>query len=339
MAKRAEREVERKTNYAALFGLYLVVLSVSLACFVSVLWSRNTAVDVWETDAPFLGEENVISPDERFILLVLLAGAIGSSLHAATSFATYVGNRSFVQSWYLWYAMRPFVGALLALVVYFVVRGGFLPLVTDGGDVDANPFGIAALSGLVGMFSKQATDKLREVFDNLFRTAEGRGDDERANKISEMRSVRELMLDTQRITACRLGEDEAESDVSIEALYNMLDKTVTRIPVFDSIGAVKYVVHESLLYRFIAEKNFERVQDGGDVSESTLQDLLDHNELGRVITQSIGFVSADSTLDHAKIAMDSKADCRDIFVTSNGAKHEPVLGWLTNVELGRHLRV
>ena len=43
-----------------------------------------------------------------------------------------------------------------------------------------SPFGIAGLSGLVGMFSKQAIDKLREVFETLFKTTE---DDKRKDKL------------------------------------------------------------------------------------------------------------------------------------------------------------
>jgi hypothetical protein len=66
----------------------------------------------------------------------------------------------------------------LALVFYFVIRGGFLT--TSSGAKDINPYGIAALAGLVGMFSKQATDKLGEVFSTLFRSLEGEGDDQRS---------------------------------------------------------------------------------------------------------------------------------------------------------------
>jgi hypothetical protein len=49
-----------------------------------------------------------------------------------------------------------------------VIHGGLL----SGGDTseDISPFGIAAVSGMVGMFSKQVTDKLSELFDNLFKT-------------------------------------------------------------------------------------------------------------------------------------------------------------------------
>lgn len=69
----------------------------------------------------------------------------------------------------------------LALVFYFVIRGGFLT--TSGGAKDINPYGIAALAGLVGMFSKQATDKLSEVFGTLFRAAAGEGDEKRSGSL------------------------------------------------------------------------------------------------------------------------------------------------------------
>lgn len=114
------------------------------------------------------------SLEERLLLLVIIAGAFGSFVHGATSFSTYVGNREFTPSWTWWYVLRPLIGVGLALVIYFAVRGGLLLLVVSGA-TDAskiNPFGVAALAGLTGMFSKQATDKLNEVFTTLFKSAE-----------------------------------------------------------------------------------------------------------------------------------------------------------------------
>ena len=58
----------------------------------------------------------------------------------------------------------------LALITYFAVRGGFFSAGT-GSTTSVNDFGIAAMAGLVGMFTKQATAKLDEVFSTLFRTA------------------------------------------------------------------------------------------------------------------------------------------------------------------------
>jgi uncharacterized membrane protein YeaQ/YmgE (transglycosylase-associated protein family) len=119
--------------------------------------------------------------DERLIMLVIIAGILGSFVHGATSLADYIGNDNFNKSWTWFYLLRPAIGMALALVFYFVIRGGFLT--TSGGAKDINPYGIAALAGLVGMFSKQATDKLSEVFSALFRAAPGEGDEKRKGSL------------------------------------------------------------------------------------------------------------------------------------------------------------
>jgi hypothetical protein len=72
------------------------------------------------------------------------------------------------------------VGISLALILYFVVRAGFL----TGGADDVSPYGIATLAALAGMFSKQATDKLEEVFLTVFRPAPGKGDAKRGDKLT-----------------------------------------------------------------------------------------------------------------------------------------------------------
>ncbi|HVF57718.1 MAG TPA: IPT/TIG domain-containing protein [Pyrinomonadaceae bacterium] len=128
------------------------------------------------------------SLETRLLLLVLLAGAIGSYVHAASSFVDYLGNRTFISSWAWWYLLRPFIGMMLALLFYFVFRGGFVTAgVNEGGDAAAsfiNPFGVAALAGLVGMFSKVAADKLNEVFSTLFNPSSGQGDEKRNDKLN-----------------------------------------------------------------------------------------------------------------------------------------------------------
>jgi hypothetical protein len=129
--------------------------------------------------------------EQRLMLIVLISGALGSYIHAATSFATYVGNGELHRTWLWWYVLRPFVGAALAFVLYAVTRGGLL---TGSGNASVlNPFGIAAIAAMAGMFSKQAVDKLREVFDNLFRTAKGQGDDQRGGKLAPLASPPPLL--------------------------------------------------------------------------------------------------------------------------------------------------
>ena len=117
--------------------------------------------------------------DERLLLLVIVAGMLGAFVHGATSLADYLGNNAFNRNWTWFYLLRPAIGMSLALVFYFAIRGGFLS--TTGGAKDINPYGIAALAGMVGMFSKQATDKLSEIFTTLFRSG---GDDKRADSLN-----------------------------------------------------------------------------------------------------------------------------------------------------------
>lgn len=119
--------------------------------------------------------------DKALLLAVILASAVGSYVHVATSFTDYVGNRRLTWSWAWWYILRISIGVALAVVFYFAVRAGFLA--TDAPSKDINPYGIAAVAGLVGLFSKQASDKLQEVFKTLFRTARGEGDEKRADSI------------------------------------------------------------------------------------------------------------------------------------------------------------
>lgn len=151
----------------AALGTYFVAVAALLGYLLYVLW-RSGTVD------PNTGKVDEV----KLILIVMVAGALGSYVHAATSFSDFVGNRRLAASWVWWYFLRPFIGVALALVLYFAVRGGLLPMGADVGAVSL--FGIAAISALAGMFSKQATDKLREVFDTFFRTAAG---DQRSDKL------------------------------------------------------------------------------------------------------------------------------------------------------------
>jgi hypothetical protein len=125
--------------------------------------------------------ELTLDSDAALLVLVVITGAFGSYVHAATSFADFVGNRTLATSWIWWYLLRLFIGVALAVIFYLAIRGGFLAAQADAASV--NPYGVAALAGLVGMFSKQATDKLEETFTNLFRVAEGKGDAERKDKL------------------------------------------------------------------------------------------------------------------------------------------------------------
>jgi hypothetical protein len=141
---------------------------------------REEEGPVWDSRTTVLGRSFNLDPDVRLLILVLLVGSMGSYIHAVRSFASHVGRGSFSASWAWWYVLRLPLGATLALFVYFVVRGGFLAAgaaTASGAANDLNLYGIMAFSGLAGLFSKQAADKLAEVFETLFATRESKRND------------------------------------------------------------------------------------------------------------------------------------------------------------------
>jgi hypothetical protein len=113
----------------------------------------------------FLGRQFKLWDEQQLILLVLLAGALGSILHSLRSVYWYIGNRSLVRSWLAMYIVLPFAGSTLALIFYLVIRGGFFS--PQSNFQQTSPFGFAAFAALIGMFSPQAVLKLREVAETL----------------------------------------------------------------------------------------------------------------------------------------------------------------------------
>src|SRR5215470_1803378 len=104
--------------------------------------------------------------ETRLLIIVILAGAFGSLVHAIRSFYWYIGNRGLKWSWSVMYMLLPFSGGILAMLFYFVVRGGFFS--AQSTIKDTSPFAFAAFSGLVGMFSSQAVEKLKQIAGTVF---------------------------------------------------------------------------------------------------------------------------------------------------------------------------
>lgn len=105
--------------------------------------------------------------DFRLLFITILFGALGSWVHAVSSYVRFTGNRQLVSSWTMWYVMRPLIGAGFAVVFYVVIRAGFAT--TGGANVGAlSAYTVGAFGALVGLFTQQASEKLADVFDALF---------------------------------------------------------------------------------------------------------------------------------------------------------------------------
>lgn len=116
---------------------------------------------------------NYIHINTILFLLVALAGFLGSMIHVASSFTNYIGAVKFKRRWLLWYIVKPFSAAGIALVFYLVLQAGLLNF-GDGGKV--NPYGIVIVSALAGLFADKAILKLEEIFLVMFKPKDDRPD-------------------------------------------------------------------------------------------------------------------------------------------------------------------
>jgi IPT/TIG domain len=225
-------------------GLMFILLGALLVSALINLWpvvDRTGKVANQPRDVEFFWGlyTATITKSTGLVLLAVLMGAIGGYIHAATSFVSYTGNRKFKASWGWWYALRAFIGAALGLLAYFALRAGFL---SSGTNID--PYGVATISGLTGLFSKQATDKLEEIFNTAFSTGPGIGDDVRGDKLSssgptiqtlEPNSVTSGQAPTITVTGSNFAK-EAQVQVDGQAQQTS----------FDSPGKLKFQLNVTL---------------------------------------------------------------------------------------------
>jgi len=325
--------------WTILLALYFFVLPLLLAYVLVAAWpdtksSEDTAA--WESSLSVFAYTTDNFPAEaRLFLIVILAGALGSFVHACTSFASYVGNRSLKSSWALWYVLRPVMGIGIALIFYFLVRGGLLLLANGAhNSSEVNPFGIAAIASLAGMFSKQAIDKLREVFDSLFKSD---GDKQREDKLRDQRFATAEMIKRGDIQCVRLAEDQTEADVKIGQLHAQLGPRVTRLPVFNRDWSLNCVIHQSLVYKFITDESVAAAKDGNPVAldDLCLADFLKAPGMRAMTLEAVAFVGPNATVSEARSAMLAVDGCQDVFVTATGNRADAVLGWITNGMIAR----
>lgn len=145
------------------FELYFLFLGIGTIYVLWTIWPYAGAPAIVRVFGFPIDFKNDI--DARLLAIAVLSGLLGALVHAITSLTTYLGNREFYGSWVPWYVLRPMIGMSLGLLFYLIVRGG---VVNASGANAVNPFGVAAISGFAGLFSKQTVDKMRDTFEHLF---------------------------------------------------------------------------------------------------------------------------------------------------------------------------
>jgi hypothetical protein len=143
--------------YLFLVGVFLLYVVVTLVpSVISSEGDPNPPVFF----AIFPGRES------HLLLVVAASGALGSLLHALRSLVHYLGTAGLEVQWLPRYIIMPIVGSILGTIFYLVLRGGFFS--SSATIEQTNPFAFMGLAGLVGLFSEQATEKLKIIAQSVF---------------------------------------------------------------------------------------------------------------------------------------------------------------------------
>ena len=149
----------------------ILLMSQMLAIWPAVVAATtNLPVGVTERVMPktpmlFGLADTTLQADVALIEMVMLAGALGALVGGCGRFLSFPPGDQLTRRDEWIYLVRPVQGAALALIVYFTLRGGYLGQTQE---TPVNPYGVAAMSALVGLFTRHALSKLNDVFDTLF---------------------------------------------------------------------------------------------------------------------------------------------------------------------------
>ena len=129
-----------------------------------------------------------------------------------------------------------------------------------------------------------------------------------------------------------------------ETLKNLIDKFFSknnRLPIFDKDDKPLYVLHGSIVDRYIARD--------AQPDTNTLKEMLDFKnakgvQVYKQWAESFITVKESDSLAVVKRLMEDKTVssdviCSDAFVTLDGSKNTKVIGWITNANIAKHSEV
>ena len=160
--------------YLLAIGIPALLAAISQWTDVRALTDHDPLTTVAQNPNILLGLDWQVGGEELLLIFVASIGVFFACLAGLRTAAAYVGNDNFQSQWWLWYLIRPIVGAGVAIAAYWTLRAGFLG---EGSELqDLNTFGIAVIAAIAGLFARNLIEKLRDIADALFPS---RGDPDR----------------------------------------------------------------------------------------------------------------------------------------------------------------
>jgi IPT/TIG domain len=238
-------------NYVGPIAITAVALVVTVAMILAVyvlitVWPTTTSTAA--VPSRVLGVDLLLDEEQRLFVIVAVTGFLGGLLHSARSLYEYTGNRVLRRSWLLMYLSLPFIGGTLAIVFYVILRGGLI----TGTAAQINFFGFAAISALVGLFSPEAAEKLKQIFSTLLAPAPSGKDTLRsqATAVAETLEPRSGTVGTTvRIRGQNLSRATAAIFPYARAVITVISDSdiSTIVPPGAATGGISLVVGEAIV--------------------------------------------------------------------------------------------
>lgn len=154
-----------------------------------------------------------------------------------------------------------------------------------------------------------------------------------------MKLAMKLPASMSMVTVSRDGGGRIINPIS-EALAVVKGQYRTRAPLVETVkrGGVEFqrmvqVLHESTLYDFLHRKAAE----GKKLDELTIQDLLDDPVSAERLSGTLKALCDNDPLLEAKKLMERNPRVQDVVITTTGQLDAPMVGWVTNVDVLRHI--
>ena len=107
----------------------------------------------------------------------------------------------------------------------------------------------------------------------------------------------------------------------------------SRLPILSNGNQIKGILHRATIEKFI-RKNYRDPNSPKKIEDLTIVDLLNDPEL----KDKYDTIAEVSTLADVKEKME-QLPCKDIFITKNGNKEEPIIGWITNAIIMKNAKL
>jgi hypothetical protein len=159
-------------------------------------------------------------------------------------------------------------------------------------------------------------------------------------------SVADKMMPAASVFKIAIPAGQSLHDVAMKTVSDMYEtpggngQKISRLLFVNDKGVVVTIMHKSVW--------LEMLQAGAKLSPPVnldtdkLEKILGESYPTRVsktfeefVTGTIAHVAQNKTVADAKAAMESIPLCQDVIVTQSGSDKEPMLGWVSNVDIAR----